>query len=175
VYQEYVWDYEGIRHVAVHGHQFDRFAINNVVLSRLGEFVFLKLQKVDRKMFFVRYLDRMNSRWLRLSSKVSRGALHHARQVKAGRIFCGHTHFPMQAEKDGVSYYNAGCWVDARSTWISINEEGVKINEYDSNRNQPPADHSHTGQEREETDSLVAEFAGPAGLSADAEYQSTYC
>src|SRR5579872_2401591 len=44
VYQEYTWDYEGIRHVAVHGHQFDRFAINNVLLSRLGEFFFLKLQ-----------------------------------------------------------------------------------------------------------------------------------
>ncbi len=174
VYQEYTWDYEGIRHVAVHGHQFDRFAINNVVLSRLGEFVFLKMQKLDRKKFFVRYIDRANSRWLRLSSKVSHGALNHAKQVKADRIFCGHTHFPMQAEKDGVAYYNSGCWVDARSTWISINEEGVKIHEYDSDGNKPPADHSHSGEEREEADTFASDILVPAGLSANAEYESTY-
>src|SRR5258708_2782606 len=37
VYQQYVWEYEGLRHLAIHGHQFDRFAINNVLLSRLGQ------------------------------------------------------------------------------------------------------------------------------------------
>jgi metallophosphoesterase superfamily enzyme len=39
VYQEYVWEFEGRRHLAVHGHQFDRFAINNVLLSNLGSFL----------------------------------------------------------------------------------------------------------------------------------------
>src|SRR5579872_194357 len=174
VYHEYTWEYEGIKHVAVHGHQFDRFAVNNVLLSRLGEFFFLKLQKLDRKMFFVRYLDRMNSRWLRLSSKVSKGALHHARHVKAERIFCGHTHVAMQAEKDGVSYYNSGSWVDAHATWISINEDGVKINEYDADRNKPRTDDHHPDRKSTRLNSLVAELAGPAGLSAYAEYESLY-
>src|SRR5436853_7826860 len=29
VYQEYVWEYGGLRHLAIHGHQFDRFVIKN--------------------------------------------------------------------------------------------------------------------------------------------------
>src|SRR5580658_8462272 len=29
VYQEYRWDFGGERHLAVHGHQFDRFVVNN--------------------------------------------------------------------------------------------------------------------------------------------------
>src|SRR5215470_15015036 len=33
VYQEYEWDYQGIRHLAIHGHQFDRFLVNNRLLS----------------------------------------------------------------------------------------------------------------------------------------------
>ena len=35
VYQEYAWEYEGLRHVAVHGHQFDRFVSRNHVLTEL--------------------------------------------------------------------------------------------------------------------------------------------
>src|SRR5438477_1793856 len=33
VYQEYSWDFDGMCHVAVHGHQFDRFVSRNHVLS----------------------------------------------------------------------------------------------------------------------------------------------
>src|ERR1051326_5200955 len=45
VYQEYVWEFQGRKHLAVHGHQFDRFAVNNVLLSNLGSFLHLQLQK----------------------------------------------------------------------------------------------------------------------------------
>ena len=40
------------------------------------------------------------------------GALFHARQHKADRIFCGHTHVAMHKERDGLHYYNAGGWID---------------------------------------------------------------
>src|ERR1700744_5642705 len=33
VYQEYVWNYRGLRHLAVHGHQFDNFVVKNVRLN----------------------------------------------------------------------------------------------------------------------------------------------
>src|SRR5690349_21310677 len=46
VYQHYAWEFEGRRHVAIHGHQFDRFAINNFLLSRLGQWAYLHLQKL---------------------------------------------------------------------------------------------------------------------------------
>jgi len=37
VYQQYAWEFNGIRHLAVHGHQFDRFVVNNILLSRVGD------------------------------------------------------------------------------------------------------------------------------------------
>src|SRR5215813_15051888 len=49
VYQEYAWDYAGKRHLAIHGHQFDSFICNNVLLSKFGQLIFLWLQKVDSK------------------------------------------------------------------------------------------------------------------------------
>src|SRR5262245_16697450 len=33
VYQQYSWEYRGVRHLAIHGHQFDGFQINNHRLS----------------------------------------------------------------------------------------------------------------------------------------------
>src|SRR5215468_8398959 len=39
VYQEYAWTYAGIRHVAIHGHQFDSFAIRNFKVTRLGQLI----------------------------------------------------------------------------------------------------------------------------------------
>src|SRR5437764_4518738 len=36
VYEEYTWSFAGHRHLAIHGHQFDRFVVNNLLLSSLG-------------------------------------------------------------------------------------------------------------------------------------------
>ncbi len=37
----------GLRHLAIHGHQFDRFVANNVRLNYLGTLLYLQLQKLD--------------------------------------------------------------------------------------------------------------------------------
>lgn len=159
VYQEYAWDYAGKRHLAVHGHQFDSFAIRNFKVTRLGQLIFLWLQKIDSKSKrFARYLDRLNTRWLRLTAQVAQGALSHAKQGKAERIFCGHTHVPLALERDGVEYYNSGAWVDLRCTYVTISLEGVKIHEYIPG----PIDDRDTGEER------GALVAGPAGVAVPA-------
>src|ERR1051326_140558 len=80
VYEEYGWYYDGLKHVAIHGHQFDRFGVNSVRLNYLGTLLYLQLQKLDFKGKPVaRMIDRLNTRWLRMSAKVASGALFHAR------------------------------------------------------------------------------------------------
>ena len=132
VYQEYQWNYRGIRHLAVHGHQFDDFSVSNVHLSYwVGTLFYLQLQKWDSKnKVLTRFLDRLNTRWLRLSSKVAAGALAHARRAGASRIFCGHTHAALHRSEDGADYYNCGAWIDERLTYITVGECGVQIHEY---------------------------------------------
>ncbi len=131
VYQEYEWEFEGRRHIAIHGHQFDRFAVNNLLLSSLATLFHLQLQKFDFKgKAFSRFLDRLGARWLRLSSKVASGALLHARMHQADRVFCGHTHQALHIERDGVAYYNSGSWTDFPPTYLTIDSGGVQIHEY---------------------------------------------
>jgi len=154
VYQEYRWDYQGIRHIAVHGHQFDGFVVKNVRLNYLfGTLLYLQLQKWDSKgKALTRFLDRLGTSWGRMSSKVSEGALGHARRNGAQRIFCGHTHAAMRVNQDGVEYYNSGSWIDDRPTFITVGEDGVQIREYVDSLEQPVA------EEHDAVD-LVEEFA----------------
>ena len=167
VYQEFAWTYAGKKHLAIHGHQFDGFNGSNAFISKVGQLIFLYLQKIDsKKKRFARYLDRLNTRWLRLSEQVAKGALGYAKPGKAERIFCGHTHVAMAREKDGVEYYNSGGWVDQRCTYVSVGLEGESIHDYI-----PATDDRDSSQER------IAAFADtpgvsvPAGLFPDEVYE----
>jgi len=167
VYQEFSWNYGGKRHLAIHGHQFDSFAVANAFLSKVGQFIFLQLQKIDSKnQRFARYLDRLNTRWLRLSEQVAHGALCYAKPGKAERIFCGHTHAALARERDGVEYYNSGGWVDQRCTYVAIGPEGVAIHEYIAE-----IDNRDSGQERIAAFADTPELSVPARLWADEVYE----
>ena len=175
VYQRYQWEYRGLRHIAIHGHQFDGFQVNRIRLSRIGTSLYLQLQKLDFKSKpIVRLIDRVNTRWLRMSPKVSAGALAHARHHGAERIFCGHTHEAIHVERDGINYYNSGGWVDSRLTYLTIDEQGVQIHDYQEHNqcDDERADDRDSGEERGETDSALADFDDDSGLLEDVEYES---
>jgi UDP-2,3-diacylglucosamine pyrophosphatase LpxH len=167
VYQEYAWTCGGKRHLAIHGHQFDSFGLRNAFLSKVGQLIFLQLQKIDSKNKRVaRYLDRLNTRWLRLSEQVAHGALSYAKPGKAERIFCGHTHASLTRVRDGVEYYNSGAWVDQRCTYITVDPEGVAIHDYAAQSND-----RDSSQERIPAFADAPGVAVPAGLSADEVYE----
>ena len=167
VLQEYTWDFCGRRHLAIHGHQFDRFVINNLPLSNLFTAFYLQIQKLDfGKKRFARFLERLDTAWLRLSSKVASGALAHAAAKGAQRVFCGHTHEPGCHQRDGIEYYNTGSWTQAAATYVTVDEEGVQIHEYNER-----ADHRDSSEERGETASELAKFSSSAGLCPDVKYQ----
>jgi UDP-2,3-diacylglucosamine pyrophosphatase LpxH len=193
VYQRYAWEYGGLRHIAIHGHQFDGFQVNRVRLSRWVTSLFLQLQKLDLKGNpIARGIDRVNTRWLRMSPKVASGALVFAAQRGANRIFCGHTHQATHVEQDGIHYYNSGGWVDSRLTYLTIDEQGVEIHDFDEHdfdehefnehefdehdfdehEQRKRVDDRDSGEERGETDSAFADFADESGLREDVEYES---
>jgi UDP-2,3-diacylglucosamine pyrophosphatase LpxH len=137
VYQRYVWDFEGKRHVAVHGHQ---FCHHNEFLSRVGERILYELQKMEgERKRISRLIDRINTRWGRMESRVAEGALLYARAGRVDRIFCGHTHVASHQNRYGVDYYNSGSWIDANPTYLTIDEKGVQIRQYEGKKFEPAA------------------------------------
>jgi UDP-2,3-diacylglucosamine pyrophosphatase LpxH len=101
------------------------------VLSTFFSSVHLGLQKFAfGKRRLIRFLERFDTQWLRLSAKVSAGALAHGRSKNAQRIFCGHTHEALSLQRDGLEYYNTGSWTQETATYITIDHGGVRICEY---------------------------------------------
>jgi len=171
VFKRYVWTYNGLKHLAIHGHQFDRFVLDNELLSRAGELLFSRIQKFDtRNKRFSRCVDRLNTRWLRLSTKVAESALAYAKAGQIDRIFCGHTHRALHRRRDGVDYYNTGAWIDHRPAYVTVGYEGVAIREYESGTND-----RGSGEEREPASADAVDLFEQAGLPAFAAYQSIRC
>src|SRR5580658_5268935 len=173
VYHEYQWEYQGLRHIAVHGHQFDGFVLSNVRVSYLiGTLLYMQLQKWDSKnKTLTRFLDRLGTRWQRLSEKVADGALAHARHHPAARIFCGHTHAAMHKHENGIDYYNCGAWIDARPTYITVGEEGVQIHEYIARPDIEGSDDPAAAAERNSDATEPAEFSEETGFVGAGEYE----
>jgi len=176
VYQHYEWEYRGLKHLAIHGHQFDGFQVSRVRLSRWGTSLYLQLQKLDFKHKpIARMIDRLNTRWLRMSPKVAGGAIAYAKHHGAQRIFCGHTHEALRVERDGISYFNSGGWVDSRLTYLTIDETGVQIHEYNDHEydeREQRTDYRDSGEERGEADPALVDVADESGLLEDVEYES---
>jgi len=176
VYQRYVWEFAGKRHLAIHGHQFDRFVSRNLLISRIGVEIFHYLQKMDSQNKFVtRHLDRFNTRWLRLTEKVAGGALLYAKTGHADRVFCGHTHVADERTKDGVQYFNTGSWVDETPTYITVSEEGVRIHLYEGAADELPAYDRYSSAERGMEPAAAPDLFEQAGLPALAAYESVRC
>jgi UDP-2,3-diacylglucosamine pyrophosphatase LpxH len=168
VYQKYMWDSAGERHLAIHGHQFDKFVARNpVVLGEIATLLYLNFQKLDRgRRLFSRMLDRLNTRWQRLTSKVCEGALAYATAWGATRVYCGHTHESITIARNGVHYYNTGAWTNVRPTYVTICGREIAIHEYLEG-----ADDCYPGKERGDAVAAPAEFTCAPGLFADAEYE----
>jgi UDP-2,3-diacylglucosamine pyrophosphatase LpxH len=131
IYETYSWQYKQEKYLAIHGHQFDRFLIDNTFLSYLATKFYNFVQKIDAdEKKFSHYLKRKSKGWLRLSEKVAHSASRYGEKNGAQYVFCGHTHKALEKNIRQIKYYNAGCWTDAPCTYITIDEKNIQIHEY---------------------------------------------
>jgi UDP-2,3-diacylglucosamine pyrophosphatase LpxH len=131
IYETYIWHYKHKKYLAIHGHQFDRFLVDNAFLSDVANSIYNFILRMDAEnKRFSHYLRGKSRGWLRLSEKVAHSAIHYAKKNGADFVFCGHTHKAMKKNRHKIKYYNSGCWTDVPCTYITIDENNIKILEY---------------------------------------------
>lgn len=131
VRDRYVWISAGKKFLAIHGHQFDRFLHDNIIISRLAFFLYDWLKHHNPDGYIIKQIKKRNRTWKRNSFEVAKGALRLARSLKVDYVFCGHTHIINTAEDGGVKYYNTGSWVEKPSGLITITGQEVKLIQVD--------------------------------------------
>jgi UDP-2,3-diacylglucosamine pyrophosphatase LpxH len=131
IYETYEWQYKQEKYLAIHGHQYDRFLINNAFLSQLSTNIYNFIQRMDsEEKRFSHWLKRKSKGWLRLTDKVAHSAILYGKKRGASYVFCGHTHKAVEKRNHNIRYFNAGCWTDKPCTFITIDEKDIKIHEY---------------------------------------------
>lgn len=127
----YKWRYKNRKYLAIHGHQFDNFLIDNALLSIVATQIYNFIQILDfRDKRISHFLKKTSKGWLRLSDKVANRAILYAKMRRVNYIFCGHTHKAMQERRGNIHYYNCGCWTDVPSTYITLDGKKIEIHEY---------------------------------------------
>jgi len=133
ILKEYIWKVNGKKFLAIHGHQFDRFLNENVIISNIASFIYDKLQRIgSENQTIARYVKKKSKGWLRLSEKIAHGAIDYAKAKNVNTVICGHTHFATDepTKRKSIEYYNTGCFTDVPSSYIVITEEGKVLTKY---------------------------------------------
>jgi UDP-2,3-diacylglucosamine pyrophosphatase LpxH len=127
-YTEYAWEWNGKKCLAVHGHQFDSVVARNPTLTRILSFVFLEMQKVSWiRRHISMLIDKTAGKWQRLTPMVRDRAIEYAKKGGYDIVVCGHTHEALEAERDGVRYFNTGCWVGDDMHYVIFDEDHVTL------------------------------------------------
>jgi len=127
VHDSYVWREKERKYLAIHGHQFDRFMHENLILSRIAFAAYFFLKRFDCGDYLVSLFKARNNAWKRNTEIVARGAVNFAKLAGADTVFCGHVHIIEDAMIRGVKYYNSGSWVEKPSGCYLVNAGQVKL------------------------------------------------
>ena len=118
----------GKRLLLVHGDDLDD------VMPRHGLFkwVFKRFYRLLVKMGAPRvhvaeYAKKWGFLYRVLNDHVARNALRVARTLGFEGIACGHTHAPMDVERDGYRYLNTGAWTEKPLHYLEIDETTIQL------------------------------------------------
>ncbi|PIV51575.1 UDP-2,3-diacylglucosamine diphosphatase [Candidatus Falkowbacteria bacterium CG_4_10_14_0_2_um_filter_36_22] len=128
VYKQYLWECNGKKYLAIHGHQFDRFLHKSIIISSMAVYLYNLIQKIDSKnKLLSNFVKKHSHSWLRMSEEVAKGAVRYARLRRANYIFCGHTHIAKYYNSGDIEYYNSGSWTEVPSSFIAIDKNKAEI------------------------------------------------
>jgi UDP-2,3-diacylglucosamine pyrophosphatase LpxH len=108
---EYIFDNGRLKLLILHGDQFDHFITEYKWMTSLACGAFYYIQKLMPHNA-ARWIRRISKRFQRNSKVVCDGAVEYARSKGCSHVTCGHTHAPLAAVVDGVTYVNSGTWTE---------------------------------------------------------------
>jgi UDP-2,3-diacylglucosamine pyrophosphatase LpxH len=131
VRNRYVWNSAGKKFLAIHGHQFDRFLNDNIIISHVAFYIYGWLKRFSPEGYLIKLIKRRSQTWKRNSFEVAKGALRLGRLLRVNYVFCGHTHIIDRAEESDIKYFNTGTWVEKPSAYLTITDAEVKLIQVD--------------------------------------------
>lgn len=129
IHKEYEWECGGKRYLAIHGDQWDQFVSTRPGITQVIIWFHDLIQKLDPlNRHVTRLLFHAVGRWRREHERVAQGAAKYGKGKGVDYVICGHTHKAMRQQFDGIEYLNSGSWTQNPCSFITITEDGPRLN-----------------------------------------------
>jgi len=124
---EYWFTYGGKNFIVIHGDIFDDFLTKYPLITKIADYIYRLVQKLDPSFYWPRLLKRGSKTFLRAVQKVKIRAKNYCATNKQNIIICGHTHMYEVDESDSVYYYNTGSWTNDPCSYLVIKQSSISI------------------------------------------------
>lgn len=117
---------DGRRYLLLHGDEFDQVTRHHRWVAVLGDKAYDLLVSLNVYLSWLRRTLKFSGYWslagyakrkvktaVSLIFNFEAAVIHHAREKGLDGVICGHIHWPMNKEVDGMHYLNCGDWVDS--------------------------------------------------------------
>lgn len=128
------WEIER-RLLVVHGDRLDRLMPRHGIFKWIfRRFHRLRVHLGFSNMHVAEYAKKWELFYRVLSEHVARNALRFAREQGFAAVVCGHTHAPMDIERDGLRYFNTGSWTEKPLHFLEVTPNNIALQIYEDGR-----------------------------------------
>ena len=120
------------RLLVVHGDRLDRLMPRHGIFKWLfRRFHRLRVIFGFRNMHVAEYAKKWSLFYRILSEHVANNALRSAREQGFAAVVCGHTHAPMDIERQGLRYFNTGSWTESPLHFLEVTPDDIALQTYE--------------------------------------------
>lgn len=125
-FEEYTLISKNKKILILHGDKFDSFISKYPIFTKFADNIYRFIQKIDKSFFLAKLAKKSSKTFLRCSEQIKEKAKYYGKIKKVDAVICSHTHLPIE-DKNGIEYYNTGCWTEIPCHYIEIKEGNVEI------------------------------------------------
>lgn len=124
---DFVEEYEILSHdkriLILHGDRFDNFIAQYPLFTKIADFVYRLMQRIDKSFYLAKLAKRNSKTFLRCSEQIRVKAIEYGESKNIDIVCCGHTHLAMSSK----NYYNSGCWTETPCHYLAVSNGVVKL------------------------------------------------
>lgn len=117
--------------IVLHGDIFDEYISKYPRLTKIADWFYRLVQKLDPSLYWARKLKRSSKTFLRAVETVEKRALEYCKKNQADAICVGHTHHPVAVDLGYIGYYNSGSWTDTTCTYLTVTQGKIELVKYE--------------------------------------------
>jgi UDP-2,3-diacylglucosamine pyrophosphatase LpxH len=129
---EYIFTSGENKILVLHGDIFDNFISKYPLLTKIADYCYRLLQKLDlyhdTQYYYSNLAKRSSKTYMRCSEQIAIRAIEYAKNKKCNSVVCGHTHSLLTLCGDDVKYVNDGCWTESPCCYLSVDNGDIKVN-----------------------------------------------